>query len=207
MIIPGILEKDFDEVVKKINLVQSECEVISIDIIDSTLFEGATFLEPEKLDSINVSSTLELHLITKTPLKYVRNKINNVKKVLAQVEGDNIDEFLDVSKQTGYICGLSIDIKTPLSNLEKYVEQISYVQFMTISTGASGRPFRMDSLEKIKDFRRKHPKIRIQTDGGGNKETIPLLKEAGVDDFAVTSAIFNSADPLNELRDLKMLIS
>ena len=48
MIIPVILEKTWEGIVEKINLVENFSELIQIDIADDRLVEGKTFLEAFK---------------------------------------------------------------------------------------------------------------------------------------------------------------
>ena len=185
MIIPGILEQDFENVKIKVKLVDSISKLIQIDINDGTLFDGKTFLEPTMLDTIDTNAQFELHLMVKNPLPYVQHKIKSVSKMLCHVESDNLDEFFTKCKGFRYKIGLSIDAETPTTTLNEHLSSIDYVQYMTINTGKSGQPFKIGVLKKIEQFHNAYPKITIQTDGGANEKTIPLLKQIGVSSISL----------------------
>ena len=78
MIIPGILEKDFMEVVNKIQLVQDFTTIIQIDIADGKLVKGETFLEIDRIAEIKTKAEIEIHLMVENPLQYLVKKINNI---------------------------------------------------------------------------------------------------------------------------------
>ena len=206
MIIPGILEESFEQVEAKVKLLGDVPNIISVDIKDGNLTEGATFTDVSPIDQLHTSAEFELHLMVKNPIDFVKTKLAKVTKVVAQLEGDNIDEFIEQSTKNGYITGLSISPETPPESLEKYLSAVQYVQFMTVYPGTSGQDFLPEVLDKIAVFRKKFPYVTIQTDGGNNETTIPQLKEAGVNDFAVTSAIFSEEDPAGKLLELERLL-
>lgn len=202
MIIPGILEKDFQEIQKKIDLLDSHTELAQIDIADGMQVDGKTFLEIGRLNGLNAVIKLEIHLMVQNPAEYVL-KIDNATRFLAQVESGDMQDFIDKSKNFGYETGLSISPETPNHFLDPYLNQINYVQFMGVVPGAQNRPFEPKVMEKIKQFRLFHPDMPIQVDGHMNKETIDMLKPLKVDNYVVGSDIFNDVDPIKKLKELQ----
>lgn len=91
--------------------------------------------------------------------------------------------------------GLSLDDDADLSLIEPYVDRIDYVQFMGIDeVGKQAQPFDSDVLEQIRAFRKRHPEMTIQVDGGVSLETAPILLEAGVDRLVIGSALWRAPD-------------
>lgn len=95
MIIPAILEKNFDEVKEKIKLVEDVAQKIQIDIVDNTVIKGKTFLDISKLEQITTRSELSLHLMVNNPMRYfkklgfsflpTKGKINSVSTIITQL--------------------------------------------------------------------------------------------------------------------------
>ena len=196
MIIPVILEKTWEGIVEKINLVENFSELIQIDIADDRLVEGKTFLEAFKLSEFKIKPNLELHLMVENPFDYLEEKITNVIKVCSQIEApvDN-RKFISRAHELGYKVGLSVNPDTNYAQLEEYLEDLDFVQFMDIVPGKQNQSLIPQVLSKIHTFRRKHPNVRIQVDGGVKVSNIKNLQDAGVDDFVVGSEITKSSNP------------
>ncbi len=103
--------------------------------------------------------------------------------------------------------GLAINISTELSLIEPFLADADYVQFMGItSIGKQGQPFDKEVLRKIAQFKKKHPKMTIQVDGGVSLETAPALLSAGVDRLVVGSALWRAKNLQEELEKFTQLI-
>lgn len=195
MIIPGILEKDFMEVVNKIKLVENFTTMIQIDIADGRLVEGETFLEIKRVGEIKTKAKIEIHLMVENPLKYLLEKIQNISRICAQIEAESfVEDFINIGKDFGYEIGLSLNPETEVQKLDKFLSKIDYVQFMTVVPGAQGQSFEYNVLTKINQFRQLYPKMPIQVDGGIDAETLPLVLETGVKDVIIGSHLFNQSD-------------
>lgn len=201
MIIPGILETSIEEVKKKAQLIGSEAEILQIDIADGVLVDGKTFLDPENLGSIKTKARLEIHLMVQNPHKYVV-KLQNASRYLSQIEADHIEDFIKKSKQMGYKTGLSISPDTPNHELDQYLPQIDYVQFMGVVPGGQNRPFEPKVLEKIKEFKLLHPGKETQVDGHMDLKNIDMIRPLDVSHFVVGSDIFKDVDPVNKFKEL-----
>ena len=103
--------------------------------------------------------------------------------------------------------GLSLDDDADISLIEPYVDRIDYVQFMGIDeVGRQGQPFDPDVLKQIRAFRRLHPEMTIQVDGGVSLETAPVLIEAGVDRLVIGSALWKARNLKEELQKYRNLV-
>ena len=94
-----------------------------------------------------------------------------------------------------------------MANIYANMDLIDYVQFYTIIPGKKEQPFERSVIHKIKDFKQKYSQIKIQVDGGVGENTILDLKNAGVEDFVVGSAIFNSSNPKQMYIKLSDMVS
>mgnify|MGYP001142584724 CR=1 FL=1 len=207
MIIPGILEKSLAEIIKKVEQVQDVSQIIQIDVADGILVDGESFKDVDKLDGLQTTAGIELHLMVQTPLSYVNYQTVNIKKMLVQVEADHVREFLQFCEQLGFDIGLSISPDTPNSALDPYIHLVDYVQFMAVAPGAQGRNFEPKVLEKIKEFRIKNPNVVTQVDGHMDEETIAIVKPLNVNHYVVGSAIFNNPEPAAKKMALENLVN
>ncbi len=208
MIIPTILEEDFEEAKRKITLVDGEAELIQIDIADGTMSEGTTFLDVKKLEKLHTKSDLEIHLMVSDPLKYLKTKIRNVVSVCSQVEvGEEIlEEFIANARKLNYRVGISVNPETEIKGFEKYVDKVDFVQFVTVVPGAQGREMILSVLDKINKFVIKYPKVLIQIDGGIKKANLPDLVQRGINNVVIGSEIVGSKDPRKKLRELQKML-
>lgn len=205
MVIPVILEEDFSEVKNKIEIIDQETALIQIDIVDGKITAGKTFLNPKLLDTLQTDTTFELDLMVKNPQDYVKTRIMSVFKVCANINAlDNIPEFIQKARIQEYVVGISINLDTPLKLIEPLIPEVDYVQFMGVIPGSQGKnKFDKKVVQKIKEFKKKHPAVEIQVDGGINEKTIKDLLNLGVKDFVIGSAIFNSEDPIGSYKFFK----
>ena len=208
MIIPAILEKDIIEIKNKVQMLQDECSLFQIDVADGSLVNGSTFLSVKSLDQIDTDSTFELDLMVKNPQDYVKQRILSVFKVCTYIKANsNVEEFIKRAKSLDYITGISVDSLTDISEIEKYISDIDYIQFMGVEPGGQGRPFDKKIINKVKEVKDLYSFIDIQIDGGVNFDTLLELKKLGIKDFVIGSAIFADTDPINKYKKFKEFIN
>jgi ribulose-phosphate 3-epimerase len=103
--------------------------------------------------------------------------------------------------------GLALNISSEPSLIEPFIDAIDYVQFMGIGTiGKQGEPFDSRVLRKISAFKRRHPEMEIQVDGGVSLVTAPALLSAGVDRLVVGSALWKAPNIADELAKFNELV-
>jgi ribulose-phosphate 3-epimerase len=206
-VIPAILEKEFSEIEKKIRLVEGLVSWVQIDILDDTLMQNVTFSDPAPFSSLRTPLKLELHLMVKDPLKYLPGFVKSgFKRFYAHVEGDHTQEYIEQCLKYDAQVGLAIDGPTPVSKIQKYLVDIDAVLVMAIEAGESGRPFREDTVEKIKKIREADFEMPISVDGAMNVENAKKVIAAGATRICSNSYIFGSEDvkvAIGELKSLK----
>jgi ribulose-phosphate 3-epimerase len=67
------------------------------------------------------------------------------------------------------------------------IRKCEYATVMTVTAGASGRPFDSSALSKIERIKKINPKIKIIIDGGINVQTVGALAGKNADIFVVGS--------------------
>ena len=78
---------------------------------------------------------------------------------------------------------------------------------MTVEPGLGGQTLIPETIEKVKKLRKcideKELEVDIQADGGINLQNIELLKEAGIDNVVIGSALIKAEDKNDMINKLK----
>lgn len=208
MIIPAVLEKDFEEVKNKIELLGNTCNNFQIDIVDNTIVKGITFLDIDKVNLLNTNAKIELDLMVYNPEFYVSKKIKNITKACAYYNKESkIQDFIQNSKKCEYKTGLSINYDTNLEEIDSFIKEIDYLQVMGVDPGGQGRPFNNNAIEKVKEVQNRYNNLEVQIDGGINLKTIILLSKLQLNNYIIGSAIFKKEDPISEYKKFKEIIN
>ncbi len=217
-IIPGILEKEWSEIEKKIEAAKSFTKSIHIDIIDGKFGQNATFIDPlpfKKFTSPSTGSGLffELHMMVENPIQYLKPFADaGFKRFLGHVERmSDQAEFVATAQLLGEV-GLAIDGPTDLSAIKVPYEDLDALLIMTIKAGESGQEFNPEYLKKVETFSANDPSTRlarsglvIEVDGGINDATIVEAKNAGATRFVANSFIFNPSAGSGPYRQFNLL--
>lgn len=204
MIIPTILEKNWEEIEKKFEIYKNFAKAVHIDFLDGKFEENTTFLDPSPFLKYSKYFDLEAHLMVDEPINYVE-KLSNAgfKTFLGHIEKMNDQiEFVSKSQELGEV-GLALDIDTQVSEIKVPLEDLDRILLMGVHLGASGRPFDERVIVKIKELRGK-AFTDIEVDGGVNNETLPVLRQSGASMFCVNSFLFKG-DPKKQFRLLESI--
>ncbi|HPZ71969.1 MAG TPA: ribulose-phosphate 3-epimerase, partial [Peptococcaceae bacterium] len=102
--------------------------------------------------------------------------------------------------------GVALNPHTPLPVIEYILEDLDLVLLMTVNPGFGGQRFIPGVLPKIRQLKEwadeRNPGLYIQVDGGINRETAPLVVEAGANVLVAGSAVFNHANPAQAVAQL-----
>ena len=206
-VIPGILEKSWEEVEAKIKLLSPFAKTLHIDVIDGKFVNNLTFLDPAPFDKYKDQFLLEVHLMVEEPINYLKPFAQaGFKRFLGHVEKmSSQEEFVAEGQLLGEV-GLALDGPTDLSAIKVSYDDLDTVLFyVSDRVGFSGPPMLPEHLEKVKAFREKS-NIPIEVDGGIKDTTILLAKNAGATRFVATSFISNTPDPKGAYDKLVSLV-
>jgi ribulose-phosphate 3-epimerase len=101
-------------------------------------------------------------------------------------------------RELGIGPGIAINPATPVSLLKEILPELEFVLVMSVNPGFGGQKFINSAVRKVAELREMatqlNPSLKIEVDGGVNRETAPLLREAGADILVAGSFVFKSAN-------------
>ena len=222
-IIPAILGRSLEDVHEQLSRVSRLVPLVQIDVCDGKLTPEATwpynkhgeadfenFLTEDDGLPFWESVNFEIDLMTKKPEdeieKWVRAGASRIIIHFESADPDKLGEIIATLRQSDVEVGISLDVSTPLDVLEPLEEYIDSVQLMGIDRdGFQGQPFDEVVLDRVRQVREKFPFMHIAVDGGVNLETAADILDAGADRLVVGSALFESYDIEETLREFQML--
>lgn len=206
-IIPGILEKSWEEVEAKIKLLSPFTKTLHIDIADGIATNNVTFLDPAPFAKYKDQFFLELHMMVEEPINYLKPFAEaGFKRFLGHIEKmSSQEEFVAEGQILGEV-GLALDGPTELSAITVPYDDLDAMLFYTCKKmGFSGPPMMPERLAKVKAFRAKS-NLPIEVDGGVKDVTIQLAHDAGATRFVATSFISTATDPKSAYDKLVSLV-
>ena len=205
-IVPGILEKSWEEIEKKINICREFSKTIHIDFIDGKFSPNTTFFDLEKFKEVSNGLVLEAHLMVEEPMNYLDVlSSSGFERFLGQIEKmSDQAKFVGKGESLGSV-GLALDLETQVDRINVPLFDLDSILVMAVPAGQSGQTFQSLALDKIKKLRSNFLGT-IEIDGGINDQTILFAKEAGARSFVCTSYLFDSEDPKAQFEKLKGLV-
>jgi len=205
---PAILTDSIEVVEQQLQLAKSlsSVEAVQIDIIDGVFADNLTVTP---IDLINLDFgelKLDFHLMVEEPLDYLNEivqyqKFLPIRAVLGQIERmSSQDEFIELTKKSGFLAGLSIDLFTPITEIkESLISKLDVVQLMSIEAGFQGQKFDERVIKKIIELNKirntKNNKLEIILDGGIKEAHLEQLKKLKADGVAVGSWLWKNDKP------------
>jgi ribulose-phosphate 3-epimerase len=170
------------------------------DVMDGKYNSNNTwsYQGPEVIKSLRPVTKLPFvaHLMIANPAESI-GLFNDAgcNRIIFHYEAGKIKETIDKIKSFGRAAGIAIEPETPVEKIKEFLTFIDTVLVMTVKTGYAGQGF-MDMTDKIKELDKirseKKLGFTIAVDGGINKETGKLCREAGADVLAAASYIRNN---------------
>jgi ribulose-phosphate 3-epimerase len=112
-------------------------------------------------------------------------------------------------KEKKWIPSIAINPKTPVEELFPFLNVVQQILVMSVEPGFSGQqflPFVIAKIETLIAYRTMHKlSFTLAMDGGLNAETIPMVSECGIDQYAIGSAIFKPTHPVENIQKLELL--
>lgn len=212
-IAPSILSADFSCLIRDVNEVkEGGAEYIHVDVMDGIFVPNISIGIPV-VSSLRKSTDmiLDVHLMIDRPHRYVKAFCDAGSDfVVFHVEADqpqDIISSINLIHDRGKKVGLALKPKTPSEVILPYLSELDLLLVMTVEPGFGGQSFMSDQIPKIAALRemieKNNPKCELEVDGGIDKNTAKLCKDAGADVLVAGSAIFKKKDRKAAIEDIR----
>lgn len=207
-IIPALLPKNQTDLNTQMKQLIGVVSYVQVDVCDGVFVPSKTqFQNLASLEVIEYELDLMIDKPERTLQEYIEMQPARIVIHLESVS-DHVRLFLALEQIRGIIeIGLCISNDTPEAVLEKYLDDVDFIQVMGIAEiGVQGNPFDERCIDRIAYLHRKYPDMPISVDGSVNADTIKRLADAGATRFVAGSAVFGTKDVAGNIEKLESLI-
>ena len=207
-ILPSLLAADYAKLGEDILRAEaSGADALHIDIMDPTFVPNMSFGPDIVALARRVAPDFyrNVHLMMNRPDLYLEAFAKaGAQTIQVHIEADcDLHTTLRRIRAMGIKPAIVLNPETPVEILYPYLGEIDEALVMTVHPGFGGQKFITECLTKAAWLREKRPDLNIMIDGGGNAETIPLARRAGVNQFVAGSYLFKQADMKAAVEALK----
>lgn len=203
IIAPSVLSLDYTDTKEQLKqLNESKATWMHFDVMDGHFVPNLTF-GPDILKAFKkaVDMVMDVHIMVDDPFTYANIFMDAGADVITfHYEAcDTIEDCITLCRNIrarGVMAGVSVRPNTPIEPLLPYLQEMDVVLIMSVEPGFGGQSFMEHTLDKVRTLRtlieQQQFPLRIEIDGGINKETAALARDAGCDTLVAGSYVFKS---------------
>jgi ribulose-phosphate 3-epimerase len=202
---PSLLASDFSNLeseIKKVYINGDGCAYLHLDVMDGIFVKNISFGAPV-ISSIRkvCGITFDVHLMITSPIRYIPDFVKAGADIItfhceACEDENEIKRTIDLIKESGKKCSLSIKPATPVGAVLPFLDELDMVLVMSVEPGFGGQKFIEGALGKIGELSEikteKNYRYDIEVDGGVTLENLKKIKEAGANMIVAGSSIFGA---------------
>lgn len=202
-IAPSILSADFARLGEEVETVLSAgADWVHFDVMDNRYVPNLTIgpMVCQALREHGIEAPIDVHLMVEP--------VDDMIRMFADAGANYItfhpeasrhpDRSLQLIRSLGCKAGLALNPASSLDAAKYVMDKLDMILLMSVNPGFGGQKFIPSTLAKLREARRMIDAsgfdIRLEIDGGVNRDNIADIAAAGADTFVAGSAIFGTAD-------------
>jgi ribulose-phosphate 3-epimerase len=208
-VLPSVMSADMLHLGAQLtSLVEAGARVVHVDIMDGHFVPNLT-VGPDFTRAVAAAVRprgvrVDVHVMAERPGELIGLFAPHADAISVHLEADpHPHRLLGAIRDAGCAAGIAINPGTPVEALREMVDDIDYVNCMSVSPGFAGQGFVPATPDKVRRLRALLPaRVVIEVDGGISAATLPGVRDAGARWFVSASSVFGSPDPLAAFAEL-----
>ncbi len=178
-------------------------DLYHFDVSDDHFVPGLLFF-PDLVAGLRplTSRPFHVHLMTDHPERLVESFLGaGADLVTVHLENGSLaQEAMDIVRRAGKGAGIVLKLETPIEAIAPYLGSIDLALLMGTRLGVKGQDLAPEACDRITRMRRMidqnglTDRVKLFTDGGIRRHTVPGLRRAGADGIVPGSLVFGSPD-------------
>ena len=198
-----MLGADFGSMREDAETVASESGYLHMDVMDGHFVPNLT-MGSDLVKALRGIAPLDVHLMITDPCEFIDDfRKAGAEIISVHIEANNPGKALKLIREKGIKAGIAINPSTPEEAIDTVVDYADMILVMSVEPGYCGQSFHESSIQRVKNYKEKYPEKLIEVDGGVSTKNSMQLIQAGADILVAGSAIFNSNNPLDTIREMK----
>ena len=210
---PSLLAADFGRFREEIQRAEAAgADALHLDIMDGHFVPNISF-GPEVVRMARAATTLPLdvHLMLDRPDLMVDAFCDaGSTRLLIHVEARcDIGATLEAIRARGVRPGVTVNPETPVSLAWPWLDskQAEEILCMSVHPGFGGQSFMPSVLPKLRELRKRYPRLDIAVDGGIGDESARLCAAAGANLFVAGTTLYRVPDMQAAIARMRALAS
>lgn len=208
-IAPSILSADFCNLQSELEAIKS-ADLVHVDVMDAHFVPNLTIGEPVVKRIAEVSPLpLDIHLMIDSPDIFALDyAFKNVESITFHLAASHAPIRLARKiKEKGIKACCALNPAVGLEGLSEILGEFNSVLVMSVEPGFGGQKFLSSQLSKVrrlkKEIEDRGLDIKIEIDGGINRQTIGPACRAGASVIVAGSAIYGEKDRAKAIKELR----